>query len=47
VKGINALFIYEGFRFAGFLFGRKQKYLPLAIKKKLSLHRYYWNSEEG
>lgn len=41
-RHIPYLFIYEGFRFAGFLFGRKQKYLPLAIKKRLSLHPYFW-----
>lgn len=39
---IPYLFIYEGFRFAGFLFGRRQRYLPLSLKKRFSLHPYYW-----
>lgn len=41
-RHIPYLFIYEGFRFAGFLFGRKHRYLPLFLKKRLSLHPYYW-----
>lgn len=39
---IPYLFIYEGFRFAGFFFGRKHRWIPLYIKKKLSLHSYYF-----
>lgn len=39
---IPYLFIYEGFRFSGFLFGRKHRYIPLVLKKMMSLHSYYW-----
>lgn len=41
-KYIPYLFVYEGFRFSGFFFGRKHRYIPLVIKKMMSLHSYYW-----
>ena len=42
---IPYLFIYEGCRFAGFFFGRKHRYFPLTLKKKLSLHSYYFKNK--
>ena len=32
------------FRFAGFTLGRNQKFLPLNLKKRLSLHHRYWDN---
>ncbi|HHT9138098.1 MAG TPA: glycosyltransferase family 2 protein [Candidatus Wunengus sp. YC60] len=45
-RHIPYLFIYEGFRFSGFFFGRKQRYIPLALKRRLSLHSYYWKNKK-
>jgi rhamnosyltransferase len=41
-RAIPYLFVYEGFRFGGFLSGRKHRYLPLVITRWLSDHAYHW-----
>ncbi len=38
---------YEFMRFSGFLLGQNYKSLPVSILKKLSLHKYYWESYKG
>ncbi len=37
--------LYEFMRFAGFLLGQKYKRLPLFLIKKLSLHKYFWETD--
>lgn len=42
---IPYLFAYEVTRATAFAAGQRAHLLPMSIKRKLSLHRYYWESE--
>ena len=38
-------FMDNGLRFLGFNSGRRHKFLPLWLKKKLSLHSKFWDKQ--
>lgn len=40
---IPYLFLQEGARSLGFFLGRNARILPASIKKRFSLHKYYWD----
>ena len=42
IKWLPYTVLYDFAKFFGLSLGKKEKYLPVAIKKRLSMHSYYW-----
>ena len=42
---IPYLFAYEATRATAFVVGQRARFLPLWIKRRLSLHKYYWEGD--
>jgi len=43
LKWIPYAHLYDFCKFLGLSLGQKERYLPLALKKQLSMHSYYWH----
>jgi len=46
MKWLPYALLYDMAKFFGVSLGRKEKYLPLSVKRRLSLHSYYWIKQE-
>ena len=42
-KWLSYAVLYDLAKFLGVSLGKKEKYIPVAIKRRLSLHSYYWS----
>lgn len=43
IKWLPYAVLYDLAKFLGVSLGKKEKYLPLGLKRRLSLHSYYWS----
>jgi rhamnosyltransferase len=43
IKWLPYTILYDLAKFFGVSLGKREKYLPLALKRRLSLHSYYWS----
>jgi len=46
VKWLPYALLYDMAKFFGVSLGKKEKHLPLSLKRRLSLHSYYWSKQE-